>query len=531
VKLTLILAFAGLTFAQTPVILISVDTLRGDRLGNAPNISSWAAQGGTKFTAAETQIPLTLPSHTVLLTSRYPYETRVEGNTVAVPKGITSLATVLRSRGYKTGAFIGSVFLEREFGLDPGFDTYDSPFTAGAFSRLSGEILNAARERRPGALVIRAANQWLAQHRNEPAFAFIHLFDVHKPWQAASYDAQVTATDRLLGSLQQTLQKEGWWDRALVIVTADHGEGLGDHGESDHGYFIYESTVHVPLIIHWPQGGRKMASTISQPVGLIDVAPSILEYLNIPVPRTFRGQSFLNNSARSVFSESVYARDSFGWAPLRSLRAGDWKYIDAPKPELYNLATDPGERRNVIASNPAEAASLKAQLSRYAAAPVPVQQTSGDPRQKKEVLESLGYIAPGPRGTGKGPAADPKDRLPVLLRYEEALGMMAAKRYEAAIAALRGILAVDPGNLLARRDLGVALIERKEFKKAIPELQRVAAAAPEDYITRYELGIANEQTGQLRTAADQFETALRLAPSAAQAKEAVERIKQKLSGR
>lgn len=514
--------------AQTPVIMISVDTLRGDRLMHAPNISSWATQGGTLLSAATTQIPLTLPSHTTLLTSTYPYENHVEENAGTVPAGLTTLASVLRARGYKTAAFIGSIFLERELGLDPGFDTYDSPFHFGAFSRLSGEMLAAGsaptRERRPGALVLRAASQWLAAHKGEPAFVFIHLFDVHKPWQAGSYNAQVAATDKLLAGFRQTLQSTGWWDRSLVVLTSDHGEGLGAHGESDHGYFIYQSTLHVPLLFHWPAGAARFPAQLRQPVGLIDVAPSVLEFLHFPAPPAFRGRSFLDGSPRPVFSESVYARDSFGWAALRSLRVGDWKYIDAPKPELYNLANDPGEGRNLVRENPAEAARLKAQLAKYAA-PAIAPKTSGDPQKNREVLESLGYLAPGPRTASTGPGADPKDRLPVLLRYEEALQMMAARRYPAAIAVLRNILATDKTNLLVRRDLGLALVELKDFQHAITELQQVAAAAPDDYVTRYQLGLANERAGQLRAAADQFAVAARIAPGSTQAKEAVERLR------
>jgi choline-sulfatase len=541
VRFPFLLLFAAVLRAQTPVIVISVDTLRGDHLAHAPEITSWGTQGGTVFSAAESQVPLTLPSHTVLFTSTYPYENHVEENAGKVPAGVTTLASVLRGRGYKTAAFVGSIFLERELGLDQGFDTYDSPFSFGAFSRLSGEMLFAgkgnglaARERRPGALVLRAAHQWMAAHKGQPVFVFIHLFDVHKPWQAGSYAAQVAATDRLLGNFRRTLQDDGWWDRSLVILTSDHGEGLGDHGESDHGFFVYESTLHVPLVIHWPKGAARLATRTDQPVGLIDVAPSILDFLKVPIPQAFHGRSFLDGSARAVFSESVYARDSFGWSDLRSLRSGDWKYIEAPRPELYNLAQDPGERNNLVRVNVSEASGLRAQLARYtAAAAAPAGKVTGDPQRRKEVLESLGYLAPGPRGASRGQAADPKDRLPELLRYEDALNLMAAKRYPAAVVLLRSIVAGDAGNLLARRDLGVALIENRRFEKAIPELQQVAAAAPEDYVTRYELGVATEAAGRLREAADQFEAALRIAPGAAQAKEAVERIHQKLitSGR
>jgi choline-sulfatase len=539
VKFALLLAFATVAGAQTPVIVISVDTLRGDRLIQAPHMSSWAAQGGTLFTAAESQVPLTLPSHTVLFTSTYPYENHVEENAGKVPAGVTTLASVLRDHGYKTAAFIGSIFLERELGLDQGFDTYDSPFSFGAFSRLSGEMLFAggaggrnngysARERRPGALVLRAANQWLANHKGQPVFIFIHLFDVHQPWPLGSYDAQVAGTDKLLGGFEEILRKEGWWDRSLVVLTSDHGEGLGDHGESDHGYFIYESTLHVPLVFHWPASAAKLPARVDQPVGLIDVAPSILDFLKFPAPPSFHGHSVFKGATSEVFSESVYARDAFGWSALRSLRAGEWKYIDAPKPELYNLAKDPRELNNLVKVNQTEVTSLKAQLAKYIAASAPQNTVTGDPQRKKEVLESLGYLAPGPRTLSKTSGADPKDRLPLLLRYEEALNLLAAKRYDAAISALQSILVIDAGNLLARRDLGVAWIEHKDFGKAIPELQQVAVSAPDDYVTRYELGIANEETGRLRQAADQFEVAARLAPGAAQAKEAVERVRRKL---
>lgn len=531
----LLFTFTALAcFGQTPVILISIDTLRADHVdaARAPNLTSW----GTVFTAAGSQVPLTLPSHTALLTSTYPWENHVEENAGSVPAGTVTLASVLKGRSYKTAAFIGSIFLEKQLGLDQGFDTYDSPFSFGAFSKLSGEMLFAgrgsgysARERRPGALVIRAANQWMAAHKGEPVFVFIHLFDVHQPYTLGTYDAQVTATDKLLGGFRQTLKDAGWWDRSLVLVTADHGEGLGDHGESDHGYFIYESTLHVPLIVHWPEGSVKLPARVDQPVGLVDVAPSILDFLKIPEPAAFHGKSFLstplNTVPRPVFSESVYARDSFGWSALRSVRSGQWKFIDAPKPELYDLSRDPKELNNLVKSNAAQAVAMRALLPRPA--PPSTTSISGDPQRKKEVLQSLGYLAPGPKSTANA-AADPKDRLPLLLRYEDALNLMAARRYDAAIATFRAILAVDPGNLLARRDLGVALIGHKDVQKAIPELQQVAAASPDDYVTRYELGIANEEAGQLRQAADQFELAARLAPEAAQAKEALARVRGKL---
>jgi hypothetical protein len=525
--------------AQTPVILISIDTLRADRLSalgytriKTPNIDSLGING-TLFTAAETQIPLTLPSHATLLTSTYPFQSGVEENAEKVPPSMVTLASVLHGRGYQTAAFIGSIFLERELGLDRGFDTYDSPFSFKAFSRLSGTMFAggqrnayAVRERRPAALVLRAADQWLSARRGGPVFVFIHLFDMHKPWRQPSYDAQFEEVDRLLGGFEQTLKNEGWWDKSLVVLTADHGEGLGDHGESDHGYFIYESTLHVPLIFHWPKAAARLPARVERPVGLVDVAPSILEFLKIPAPPAFRGRSFLDGSARPVYGESVYARDCFGWSALRSLRSGVYKYIDAPRPELYNLSNDPLERTNIIRAHAAEASSLREQLRNMTTAP-PSAVPSGDPVKNKEILQSLGYLAPGPHGASKATAADPKDRLPQLLRYEDALSLLEARRYDKAISIFREILATDPGNLLARRDLGVTLIETRSFQAARTELQQVAVAAPDDYVTRYELGIADESLGLFREAMDQFQTACRVAPEADQCRIAIERVKAK----
>jgi choline-sulfatase len=537
---TCLLCFAALSCAaQTPVILISVDTLRADRLSalgytriRTPHIDSFGS-GGTLFTAAETQIPLTLPSHTTLLTSTYPFQSGVEENAGHVPASMVTLASVLRGHGYRTAALIGSIFLERELGLDRGFDTYDSPFSFKAFSRLSGTMFDggrrnaySVRERRPDALVLRAAHQWLSSHRGHPVFVFVHLFDMHKPWREPSYDAQIEQLDRLLGGFEQTLRNDGWWDKSLVVLTADHGEGLGDHGESDHGYFIYESTLHVPLFVHWPRGAARLPARVEQPVGLIDVAPSILDFLKIPAPPGFRGRSFLDGGSRPVYSGSVYARDCFGWSALRSLRAGAFKYIDAPRPELYNLEKDPGERSNIIGANAEKVSVLRDQLRKMTTA-VPSAVPSGDPVRNKEVLQSLGYLAPGPHSTAKPPPADPKDRLPELLRYEEALDLLAAGRYDRAIAVFRGILAADPRNLLARRDLAVTLIESRNFQAARTELQQVAVAAPDDYVTRYELGIAHESLGLFREALNQFQTACRLAPEADQCRQAIERVKPK----
>jgi choline-sulfatase len=534
--------------APTPVILISIDTLRADHLSaygyraiQTPNIDAFT-EHGTLFAHADSQIPLTLPSHTSLFTSTYPFQNRIEENAERVPPGVVTLASVLKSHGYKTAAFVASVFLEKEMGLDQGFDFYDSPFHFEAFSPLSGSMFFGgasrnpfvARDRRDGVLVVRAALEWLAANRDQPVFVFLHLYDLHKPYKLASYDAEVRYTDQVLGTFRKTLMASGWWQRSLVVLLSDHGESLGDHGEASHGYFIYQSTLHVPLIFHWPEGGAQFPPRQQQPVGLIDVSPAILDFLHLPAPASFEGASPLaSKTARPIYAESRHAHDSFGWAPLRSVREGDFKYIEAPKPELYSLRSDPGEKINILEKNPAEARRLRAELGKLLArygAKQPAQPGNITP-ETRALLGSLGYLAPGPGANLNGSGADPKDRLPEFQLYERAMVYLFDRRLNQAVGALRQLLAGDSHNTLARRDLGNCYLEQHAYAQARAQLQQVLAAAPDDYVSQYELGIADEHLGSWKEAEEHLEAACRLAPEAEQCRKELESVRQKLSGK
>lgn len=535
--------------AQPPsVILISIDTLRADHLSSygykklsTPHIDSYAT-GGTLFRAIATQVPLTLPSHTTLFTSRYPFQTRVEENAEHVPANLTTLASVLRAHGYSTGAFIGSVFLERQMGLDAGFDVYDSPFRFEAFSPLSGEMMFAglsrgafqASERRDGALVVRAAQQWLAsQGKGRPVFAFLHLFDLHEPYRIPSevyrskhisgYDAELAYVDGLLGLFRKTLERSGWWDRSLVVVLSDHGEGLDEHGEESHGYFIYQSTLWVPLLVHWPAGSVPFRPQVTDPGGLIDVAPTILDFLHIPAPASFSGKSLLDEvrsaavqPPRTVYSETRHTHDAFGWAILRSVRFGNYKYIDAPTPELYNLAADPGEHVNLARNEPERVGALRFRLdkimARYRGAPAHAASSPGT----EALLNSLGYLSSGPEAVTRATGPDPKDRLPEYGEYRRAMLFVYDGRYREAIPILEKLLASDRHNLLARRDLGASYLELRQYAKALRNLDLVAKAAPGDYMTQYELGIADEYLGRKAEAQRHIAAACKIAPEAAQ---------------
>ena len=526
---------AGLCLAAEPtsVILISIDTLRADHLSaygyrriHTPNIDSFAQQG-TLFSNIEAQIPLTLPSHTSLFTSTYPFENQIEENAERVAPGVVTLASVLRSHGYKTAAFIGSVFLEGEMGLDQGFDLYDSPFRFEAFSPISGSMFfggagrnqYAVRDRRDGALVLGAARRWLAANRAAGVFVFAHLFDLHKPYIRAGYDAELAYTDQILGTFKQALMQSGWWQRSLVVLLSDHGESLGEHGEDSHGYFIYESTLRVPLIVHWPDGAPGRPAREDQPGGLMDVAPTVLDFLHIAAPPSFEGRSLFDASGpRGVYSESLYAHDGFGWSPLRSLREGAYKYIDAPGPELYNLAADPHEQINLYGKDPARARELKSELRKLLASHAPKQSASPasiSPRTRA-LLASLGYLSGGPRTAAGGAMPDPKERLPEYRLYEKAQALLYNRRLEEAAATFRQILARDPRNTLARRDLGGTYVEQHLYAKARSCFEAVVATAPDDYMAQFELGIADKHLGLTKDALEHLQIACKVAPGAEQ---------------
>lgn len=480
----LLLAACPLSAAEKPpVILISIDTLRADHLSaygytkiRTQNIDAFAGHG-TIFTQIDSQVPLTLPSHAALMTSIYPFQSRVEVNGDVMPAASITLASILRTNGYRTAAFLGSQVMDRHYGLDQGFEVYDCPF-------------RSARVRRDAALVTRAALQWIEKNREEPIFAFLHIYDVHTPYTlppvaglmpaAAGYDAELEYVDQTLGHFRDSLSRTGLWDKALVIVLSDHGEGLGDHGETSHGYFAYESTLHVPLIVHWPESAPKYPERISEPGGLMDVAPTILDFLRIAAPSSFEGVSLLpGHAAHPVYSESVYPRQAFGWAALRVLRMGQWKYIDAPKAELYDLAKDPGERVNVLSAHEAQDREMGARIAGLIAEHA-TKQTQGAPEisaRTRAVLGSLGYTAGGRQNGSKQPA-DPKDKLAEAEAYESGLALLYSSQSGKAIHAFTRIVAEDAGNLPAVCALGEAYLRSGNSTRALALWQQALEKDP-----------------------------------------------------
>ncbi|MEP6538164.1 MAG: sulfatase-like hydrolase/transferase, partial [Bryobacteraceae bacterium] len=518
-----------------PVILISVDTLRADclssysrRARSTPNIDS-LTKGGTLFSQASALVPLTLPSHTSLLTSTYPFSNGVEDNGQLVPPSLVTLPGILKSRGYKTAAFVGGFVLDRRFGLTQGFDVYDSPFALSA-----QDESDAVDLKRLGEDVAHNASNWIDKNAGGPFFVFLHLFDLHTPdnlpkavrarFPGPRYTAELSYVDEVIGKFLGDLRKRGVLDKALIVFLSDHGESLGEHGENTHGYFIYQSTTSVPLIFHWPAGSPAAPPRVDVPVSLVSVAPSILRFLSIPAPSSFQGSvlpglgSGVDSSEpQTVYSESLYAHHHFDTSALTSVRVGKYKYIQAPKPELYDLAADPGERNNLYASQRPLAVEYHKKLNSLRARFRPLSPRPADTISPEVVarLRSLGYLAaskPGGGSSDSGP--DPKDRIADYTKYRKALTLATAGALAESNAALEGVLSSNPNLLEVRNMLALNQQRSGDHESAAKNFRRVVQSDPRNAAAHLYLAMSYSRLNNLSEALREAQAALTIASGA-----------------
>jgi len=484
--------FAGSQVTGPNVLLITIDTVRADHVGaygattGATPAIDRLAREGVRFADATSQAPLTGPAHAAILTGAYPGRFGVRDNaTTPIPSGVATIATLLKGRGYRTGGFVGAFILGAEYGFAQGFDSFDATFAK--FN--AGMKLQA--QRRAGE-VTDAALKWLHQPSAlspQPWFAWVHYYDAHAPYdppaafrtrfRTSAYDGEIAYVDSNVAKLVAALEQSGQLDRTLVVVIADHGEGLGDHGEQEHGLFLYESVLHVPWIMRLPAHASAGAVVKTQ-VRSIDVMPTIAAIVGAPPPKV-DGQNVMPFVAGSAprdpapsYAETFYPKWHFGWSELKSVRVGDWKYIDAPKPELYDMRTDAAERKNAIDARGPLAGGLSTELTRISGG-FGAAATTDAPQPDPETLarlRSLGYVGiAAPSSTGRGP--DPKDMVPKLEMFKTGISraMDALERGDAdvAITELKKLIAINDRSYELHLFLGDAYAAKHQPDEALGE--------------------------------------------------------------
>jgi arylsulfatase A-like enzyme/Tfp pilus assembly protein PilF len=518
--------------APPNVLLVSIDTLRADRLGSygyaraaTPVLDRLAAEG-VRFADAITVAPLTLPAHTSLLTGTFPmaHGVRDNGGFYVADEAVT-LAETLRARGYRTGGFVGAFVLDRRWGIAQGFDTWFDEFD---LSRTDLPGMDAIQRR--AADVVDRATAWLGERADAPFFAFVHLYDPHTPYEApepyrsrfprdlaGAYDAEIAYTDAQVGRLLDVLSRNGRLERTVVVIVGDHGEALGDHGEATHGFFIYEPSLHVPLIVRAPGQAPRV---VDEPVRLVDVMPTVLDLAGIARPPAIQGTSLVpamrgERVELLTFSETWYPRHHYNWSELRAVRDGRYKFILAPRRELYDLQSDPRETVNLVTTQASTAAALERALADLVGRSV---RASGDapPRrldpEAEERLRALGYV--GGTVSGRvledGERGDPKDKLPLYILLRQAGEDSTKGHLEEAIDKVERALAADADIVEGHVMLGNLHVKLGRHEHAMAAYRRALAIDDEHLGATVSLAMVYKSLERLDDAAAGFDRALAL---------------------
>ncbi len=506
------------TATKPNIVLITLGSTRADRMGFlgakakiTPNLDGLARQSMV-FEQAYSQAPLTVVSHATILSGTYPQTHRVSEFGARLGPTLPFVPDLLQAQGYHTAAFVGSIALDPKNGLAPGFDRGFNVYDAGFHPPEHGPGKNYSR--RTGAQVVARAGVWLVHNPKTPFFLWVHLNDP----QATSrtfYNNAVAAADAAVGKLIAALRTSKLYDDALMVIASDHGESLGAHREETHGVFLYDETIHVPLLLKLPQNQSAGKRVIARS-RLVDVAPTILEIAGVPIPSQMQGQSLLRiakaNAEQPAYSISTFPQQAFGWSELESWRAGKYLYIRAPKPELYDLSSDPVATRNLAQTSKATLETIADQLNAFDRR----FSDSGNPSGGAELtssemqkLASLGYVGLQKSTAPVGAAAgiDPKDEMATANRILSALALRNEGKPEQAVAFLQPVLAVSRKTYLAQFVMGAALAQQQQYPQAVEYLRRAIELQPDSTWAHYEMGSALLKSGDSRTAAVHLEIA------------------------
>ncbi len=482
---------ATASFPGAPVVLVSVDTLRSDRLPfygyggvETPALTAFR-QEATLFERAYTHAPVTLPAHASIFTGLLASAHGLHDNLgYALDPDVPTLAGLLKGAGYATGGAVSSVVLDGSSGIARGFDFWDDEVVPTR----AHQALN--RVQRPGDEAREALEAWIEGQEGRPFFAFLHIYEPHSPYEppepfrsryAEPYDGEVAASDAIVGRFFGFLKAKGLWDRSLVVFLSDHGEGLGDHGEAEHGVFLYREVLQVPLLVKPPKGPVPPPAAYAGPVQLSDVFTTVGRTAALPSFVAPAGTVSLLEAAagppdpaRRVFSETLFPRIHFGWSELRSLVDARWHYVEAPRPELYDLRDDPAERTDLAPGRPAPFREMRIAMERFRTgfrAPSPVDEEAA------KQLASLGYLSSGAKA-GDGPLDDPKDHIATVAKMREALGHLAEGRWAEAVALAGELLAANPRMLDVWELRSLALFRLGRMDESVEDLRRAVELAP-----------------------------------------------------
>jgi arylsulfatase A-like enzyme/tetratricopeptide (TPR) repeat protein len=523
--------YRATTAGDGPIILISIDTLRADRLPAygyqriaTPNIDSLVADG-VLFERAYSHSPQTLPSHTSILSGQLPFEHGVRDNIgFTVKEDQKFLQHRLKDAGYATAGFVSAYVLRRQVGFNRGFDTFDDQLPAASPDVPLGQL------QRPGEATVLNAIGWLGRQTSPKFFLFVHTYEPHTPYAppakfsaASPYDGEIEYADENLGKLLGFLRSKDLYDSATIVLLSDHGEGLGDHGEDEHGIFLYNETIRVPLVVKLP-GARRAGTRVAAPVQHIDLLPTILELAGLEIPAGTRGRSLkatLDGTGKpastGIYAEALSPRYHFGWSELYALTDERYRYIRAPRDELYDAASDTAERTSIAAEQPQVREAMRRGLDALIAnaaitAPSAV---SAEDRQKLAALGYVGTQTGGPLAKPGDTLPDPKDKLSVLQRYRRAVDLAGRGNASEASALFRDLLQADPEMTDVWLQLGELSARQGRTADAVAAYKEVIKRNPKDAASLTGAATGLFRLGQLDAAKAHAELAADVAPAAA----------------